>query len=604
VYPFEVVAPNAYDALVEQAIGAVRRLADARPLSASARDAAEELTAQWRRRPFTIGLAGGSVAPRTELLDQLCGGGMLEQDGRVPGCAPIRVRRGHTTRFRATRRDGTCEDMSLPPPPPPVPDRNPQAETARAEVAVRQAAAERADAAVPRLVRVPPPRWAFWWWLVRWLLLLTSRRAIARSVRARADHARSRRELAAAEQNEAPVASPPDAREQFLKRLYVLCSGMLAGRDVQRIEIEVADGPLPSDVEVIETATRDDVDELVTLTDGAVPLAGTDRRLGTIAEVIASLGTLPGETRALRLVRRASEIVAAEVVKLDEVVERTEIELRNRIARLENLRLHDADRFVETQVARVSRQVGASIHAVLEHAGVHLSSELAQCAAAWGALVDAAPTSDALRVAAAKIDEEAPIVARRIADETRILVMGGVGGCAHDLLPELFAPLREPGLPEEYARPPRGAPALPAVELLPSLANPSTSHFAGDLAGAGPWLAGLFRSIDARRADLRAKVHQRAHHIREVAEAEMLDAEPRLRAALRETVARELSAAVERRVAWVAQQLAAEELAVDAERRALRPLTEVLDDARRDARRLYALLSEREDPLAALASAT
>ncbi|CAN5916448.1 hypothetical protein BH11MYX3_BH11MYX3_30620 [soil metagenome] len=588
-----MAAPNAYDAVVEQAVDALRRLADDPPASEAARAELAELRAEWRRRPFTVGLAG-QVGSRTDLIDRLCGGGMFERDGRVPGCAAIRVRRGPVTKFRAVSSDGSAEELSLPAlPAAPVTAPRSHAEITREEVAGRQAVAERADAAVPRLVRVPPPRWAFWLWLLRWWYLLTARAAIAARERAHREYARSRRELAAAVDEVSTVVSTlPDARDEFFTRLSVLSSGMLAGRDVRTLEIDVADGPLPADVEVIETVTDDEVDELVTLSGDEVPLAGTTRRIGTIPELIASLGTLPYERRAIQLVRRASAVVAAEVGRLDDLIAHAEIERRNRIASLENLRLHDPTGFSQAQLARASGPLGSSIHAVLEHAGVHLSSELVQCATTWVELVDAAQNPDELKAAAAKIDDQLTAATRRIGEETRLLVVGGVGGCAYDLLLELFAPLRDPALPDEYTQPPRTVPALPPVEMLPSLNAPSTSRFADELAGAGKWLAGLFRSIDARRAELRTKVEHRASHLREVAEAEMLDAEPRLREALRETLARELSAAVERRSAWVARQLAQEQLAVDAERSAVRPLADAVEQARRDARGLAATVAE------------
>jgi hypothetical protein len=84
--------------------------------------------------------------------------------------------------------------------------------------------------------------------------------------------------------------------------------------------------------------------------------------------------------------------------------------------------------------------------------------------------------------------------------------------------------------------------------------------------------------------------------MRVAAEAELLAAEPKLRAALLEAVGRELSAAVERRVAWLAAELAKEQLAVDAERAALRLLIEVLEDARRAARRLERASSSEAAP--------
>jgi hypothetical protein len=597
-----MAVPNVNDELVARAVRALRRLAEATPVAAATEAAAEDLAAAWHDTPFTIGLTGDSIAARTQLLDQLCGGGMLEFEGRVPGCAPIRVRRGPVTRFRATRRDGTCEEMELPRlvPAGPVPGKISHAETMRTVVAERQAVVDRAEAAVPKLVRVSPPAWAFWLWIARWLMLLTSKRARATWHRAQAQLARAQLALAAAEDEVPTVVGtlPAETGEQFFKRLYVLCSGMIAGRDVRAIEIEVAGGPLPEGVEVIEGARAGEVDELVTIAAGTVHIPRTDRSLGPLAEAALVIGGLPGEARALRLAQRARDMMVAHAAALDDAIAQAEVELRNRIARLENLVMSDPDGFVRTQLKRMPPQLGSSINAVLEHAGVHLSSELAACSTSWIALVDAAPSPDELKAAAAKIDQELPQAARRIADETRMLVMGGVGGCAHDLLPPLLEPLRQPGLPDEHAQAPRAVPALPAVEMLPSLTHPSGTNFAGDLSGAGQWLTGLFRSIDARRAELRAKVEQRTGHIREVAEAELRDAEPRLSAVLREVVARELSAAVERRVSWLARELAIEQLAVDSDRAALRPLADILDDARREARQLYDLIAERQAPAA------
>ncbi len=72
----------------------------------------------------------------------------------------------------------------------------------------------------------------------------------------------------------------------------------------------------------------------------------------------------------------------------------------------------------------------------------------------------------------------------------------------------------------------------------------------------------------------------------------MLDAEPRPREALRETLARELAAAIERRSTWVARQLAREQVAVAAERSALRPLEDAIEAARLEARGLSSLVAQ------------
>jgi hypothetical protein len=469
----------------------------------------------------------------------------------------------------------------------------------------------RAERAVPRLAREAPPWWAFWLWMIRWLVVRRAREKLAAWERAKRELAGSQHRLTAAAEESVPVApmAPPPAAsavsagpgpgpgpgpgERFLERLRMLGSGNLAGRDIKEIELEVAGGALTEDVEVIEltgaaAATKVDVTVRVTASQVEISRGESSMRkeLGTPAEAAQGLARLPAEARALAIARRAREVLLAEIARLDESVMTVEISLRNRIARLENLRMADADSFVPAQLERIGGQASASINAVLEHAGVHLGSELAERAARWSAEIGAVTSFDALKALAARIDTEGVTEYKRIADETRMLVMGGVGGSAHDLLAVVFAPLRQPGLPDEHAVPPRRVPALSPVAMLPSLTSAQPSAFAGELSGAGQRLAALFRSVDTKRAELRDKVHDRSERVRAAAEAELLDAEPKLRAALLEAVRRELSAAVEKRVTWLATELAKEQLAVDAERAALRPVVEVVEDVRREARSL------------------
>ncbi len=585
--------------LVERARVALRRLADAPAAADVARAALAELDAAWQTRPFVIGLVGEDIFARTDLVESLSGGGLFELEGRIPGCAAVSIRRGDATRFRAIARDGSEEAMTLPPPAPPSPvaARRTHVETMRAAVAEREATAARLELTVPHMVRVPPPWWAIWIWLVRWIVVWIARNRTDAWQRACNVVAYSRRELAAAEDEVPTDMVSPDPRQRFHERLRVLASGMLAGRDTVAIELDVNCGPLPEDVLVVELAgTKRTVDLTLAVTRAGVEVVGTGRQLGTPVEAAAILGHLPGELRALRLGRRAREVLFAQVAALQDLVERAEVDLRNRLGRLELLRLPDPGAFITAQIDRVQSQLGSSVHAVLEHAGVHLGSELAQAAAEWEALVTHVSTGDALKAAAAQIDEQAPAAAKRIAEEVAILVIGGVGGSAHDLLPTLFEPLRQHGLPDEHAQPPRGVPPLPPVAMLPSLANPSPSNFAGELTGAGPWLTGLFRSLDSKRTELLEHVRQRASHVRAVASAELLDAEPRLRGALREAITNALAAAVARRVTWLEAELAKEEAAVADERARLRPLAKLCDDVRQDARRLSELLAAREAP--------
>src|SRR5204862_242988 len=101
-----MASPDPNDAMVEHARAALRRLGEAAPSRAAAAAARDEIEAAWRRRPFTIGVMGDDASARAALLNALCGGGLVELEERAQGHAPVRVRRGTSTRFRASRRDG------------------------------------------------------------------------------------------------------------------------------------------------------------------------------------------------------------------------------------------------------------------------------------------------------------------------------------------------------------------------------------------------------------------------------------------------------------------------------------------------------------------
>src|SRR6185437_4092357 len=127
------------------------------------------------------------------------------------------------------------------------------------------------------------------------------------------------------------------------------------------------------------------------------------------------------------------------------------------------------------------------------------------------------------------------------AEDARLLVMGGVAGCVRDLFPEVAAPLRKHGLPEELARARSPAPPLPQVPVLRSLVSPREMNV-----GSAGWFGALFRSLDSRLGDIRDKVEQQISRLEQVAVAEMRDAEPKLRAAIEHALADELAAAIER----------------------------------------------------------
>jgi hypothetical protein len=610
--------PDPSEAMVEHACAALRRLGEAEPSREAAGAALEEIEAAWRRRPLTVGVAGDDAVARAELLSALCGG-LLDPAARGPEAAPVRVRRGEAARFRATLRDGTTEEAALPAgvssgtTAAPAADGDGRAagdpDAARARVSELEVEALRAERAVPRLAREVPPWWAIWLWLVRWLVVRRARPQLETWQRAKEQLATARRalgagEAAAAEAAEARASAVASQRARVLERLQVLGSGSGAGREVAELSIEVTGGPLAEGVEAIElsgAAPRPAVDVTLQVTAAEVGLDAGDgdgdgarRALGRPAEAAFKLARLPAEARARRAARRAGEVLAAEIARFADTVARAEADHRDRLARLEALRLPDAEGFVRGHLEAAGAPATASITAVLDHASVHLGSELAQLAAQWASLVEAAGSADDLRAAATRIDEESVAESKRIAGEVKLLVTGGVGGSAHDLLRELIATLRQPGLPAELSGPPKRVPALPPVALLPSLAEPQPTTFAAELNGVGKRIAGLFRSIEARRTELRDKVRERSELFSAAAAAELLGAEPALRAALLEAVGRELTAAVERRVAWVDAALVKEQAAIDAERAALQPLAEALEAARRDARWLEDRLGGRE----------
>jgi hypothetical protein len=283
---------------------------------------------------------------------------------------------------------------------------------------------------------------------------------------------------------------------------------------------------------------------------------------------------------------------------LDQRLDDAETDFAARIARLEARVIDDPARFVAEQIERRRPQTIASVSALMEHASTHLGAELG-APTAWAAAIHAASSTDELAAAAATVEQEMAAAGQRIADEVQLLVMGGLGGIVHDLTPAVLAPLAAHGVPAEALRDLARAPSLPPVPVLASLAEPQRSALA-----AGR-LASLFRSRDALQRDLLDKVDQRATRLRARAEADMLDAEPRLRDAVDGALTAALTTAIDRQRTLLDQALAAEHAAIAAARAALAPLIEVRDAARASARQLARSIEAlaAEQPAAAAAAA-
>jgi hypothetical protein len=398
------------------------------------------------------------------------------------------------------------------------------------------------------------------WWLLAWL----ARKPIALQTEASAAALVSRGEYDAVTRAHAELATRAGMDHvRYIETLRTLA----AKTSVVEVELEVANGPLAERLEVIELGGLPATIDAIVIAEGGALYAPGGLLVGTYVAAIPALPELAAHARAMRLAGRARESVSVASGVLDEQITRAEQEFRDRLAVFEGKRVVDPDAFMAGQLARVRPQIVTSVSVVIEHASVHLGSELAQLGEDWITRIANTTSSETLKDAATHIETTAAASAQRIADETKRLVIGGGSGCAHDLYAELVAELVPLGLPDEGVR---RAPALPLIELLPSLANTSIAK----LWGATNWLTGLFRSFEARRTEVREKVHAQIEQLRELANDELLDVEPKLHIAIEHVLAPQLAAACERQAAAIGAALAAVQASVAEDRARLAPVAE------------------------------
>jgi hypothetical protein len=567
--------------VVEQALAALRNVQVPVDVARSTRDAAVEIDRAWSRAPYVAGLDGNLVA-RSELVNTIVGERVLDPFRRALGSAPLRLKRGDVMRYRVLRSDDSVDDV-------PMPERETRdddpnldrrATAAREDLRGHEAALAIVEKKLPRIVRHRPAPWAIWLWPLYWVLGVVHRTTIAawrRDQKLVSDAASKLGALegfvAARDQRERA------ARETYYSVLRELCGGGPAGTNIREIELTIPSG-IPDSVELVELMgelrASADIDAVILVDrDGlyAPTPAGSRVQLGPVDKTIAELPTVLARARALTLARRALAKLNLARAEIESELERAETELRGRIQRIAKLALpSDKARFHAQQLDRVKPMVVASVNAVMEHASVHLGSELAQLSTEWIVSIAQATTADELKTRIAKIEEAWPSTAKRIADEVRVLVMGGAGGVARDLYTEVVSVLRAHGMPEEHLRTPKHAPEVTPVAILGAMANPATFTL-----GSGNWLTGLFKSFDAKKADVREKLHARVEHIREVAAAELLDAEPKLHAAVTQALGIQLDTAIGLQQLWHQEALAHEHEAVAKEREALAPLAKSRD---------------------------
>jgi hypothetical protein len=566
--------------VVEQALTALRSVTSPDEVARSTRDAAEEIERAWKRTPLVAGLSGNLVA-RAELINSLVGEKVLDPFRRALGSPPLRIRRGPKLRFRVLRDDDSIDEKTAPDPEPRDNDADVDAQAGemRDELLQQETALATVERSLPSIVRHEPRRWAIWLWPLRWILGLIHRNRIAGwRVTSQLVHD-ARRKLHGVESfRTSRDERERAARETFYRELREMCGGGPTGNGVRVIELFITAG-IPAHVELVELMgelrASADVDAVIVVESDALyaPTPNGDRvQLGGVAETLAELPAVLERARALTLARRALAKLFVARADVDTEIDRHEAQFQGRILKLAKLALPaDKAGFHAAQLDRVKPTLIQSINAVIEHSSVHLGSELAQLGNGWINSIIAATDGDALKAAVAKIEEEWPGAAKRIADEVRVLVMGGAGGVARDLYVETVSGLRAYGLGEEYFRTPKRAPEIPTMQMLDALANPTTFTLGGG------WFSGLFKSFESRRADIREKVHARVEHIREVAAAELLDIEPKLHAAVAQSLAGSLTSAIDAQQSWHAQALAVENAAIAKEREVMAPMLKVRD---------------------------
>ena len=585
--------------LVEQAHATLCRLADAPPATEAVKSAIADIERAWDK-PFAAGI-GGTVPARTELLNFVCEDKVLDPFARALGGAAVRIRRGRPAGFRARRDDGSVEEQPMPPDhASDIAAARARATAARGELDERTTALARIDKSFPK----PPARWAVWMWPVYWIVTWLARRKRPERKLANLALAEARAQFEAIE-NEANAieAHARLAKARYFESVRNLASGGPIGAGVSEVELTIESARLPEGIDIVELAgaSRASAEvDAVFLVQGdrvSAPVRGGDPlELGDHAQLLAALPALLADARALRLAHRVETKIQSVMSSLADAIERKEATFRSRLGRLAALRIDDPAAFTQQQLERVRGEISASVNAVVEHSSVHLGAELAQLQEEWiGAIAEAADT-DALKAAVAKIEEEWDARPQRIAEEVRVLVMGGLGGSARDIYPAVAGALVKHGLSEEQLRV-RAAPELPPVMLLPSLTKESAKL------EKGSWFAGLFRSFETRRTEIREKVYERVERMREVAGSELLDAEPRLNQAIGTALAGLLEGAIATQQAWLDDALDQEHEAIARDREVIAPLVAVHDAVRTEANRLGEMIGQLEQHQPAIAGA-
>ncbi len=561
-----------------------------------AKNSAGAIEKAWVRAPLSVAI-GGPVSARTELINYLCARKVLDPESRASGGAALRVRRGKSTRFKALRADGTTEEHVLPAEQADDDALRLRAQGAKVAVDERKVALQRVEKSLPRGARARPRGFMIWLWPLWWLLTRRHRRAL--SDRSMNEHAYDQA-CEVLKQTESELEATATRirveRTRFFESLRALSSGLSLGGVVREIELVLGEGPLPPGVDIIEMMRpnmTEQVDAILLVERDTFYAPHTEGGnapvVGTIAETVPALLGLLGKSRALVLARRAREELEPAVAALDDDILDTEEGFRLRIERLEAMQILDAAEFARTELAKVKPLVVQGTRTVIESTAEHLAAELDRVNASWAHALSISQDTDQLKSAVARIEQSAPIEAKRIAEEVRNVALDLAARHVAEVLPELLASLRPHGLEEP---PPRTPPQLPVIEVLPSFTNPAAAK---KLSG---FLTGLFKSFESRRTDVLTKAELRIASLRELATAELLGVEPKLRELVEQSLYQQLYSAIARQVSWLDRTMNAEREAVAADGIALAPLSRIRDRLKQDLARIIQGIEqlERESP--------
>jgi hypothetical protein len=605
-------APTDSADLLDHAYASLRRLAAAKPVVGEATAAAEEIERVHLAPPFTAAIAGDNAA-RAAFLDYLAGAQLFDPERTPPGGMVLSMRRGPVTLCRARHRDGSVEELRLPVPPSPAPpERGGRAAAAASTDAIVQAEAAQVAAyeRLPALLRTAPPWWAIWLWVARAFLALRYRRQRAELAAGAAWLDQARRPVVAAGDGADAGAAFEEARRRFVDTVRALSDARGRGDSVERLFIEVAGGPLPEEVVVLDLRPGAGADSLehagvdaVIIVGGVTPSAlkvplvraalggrgrvfftgdpaggAADSRLyplGGVAPACASLHGLLVHERTRRLGQRAADVLRQGRGVLEGILDKAEAGFADRIARLELQRIADPELLIAERMSKARPLISERVHQLIQQVGVEVTSELERLAGMWSLQLTHAEGTDALRSLAAAIDEQSPAALQAARESAQRLLTGGLAGGAHDLYPAILAEL--PGRPDA----PRPAPVPRPVDLALGDAGAGTK-----LGPAAPRLKSLFRSLDKIRGDVVDRLTERMHKLEHVATAGLLDAEPQLTAALLEPLQAALRATVADHGAWLDAALASERAAIEQERDRLAPLMRARDGATADLHKL------------------